>query len=231
MQVNRPLRSEFAEVIAGLAWDVALLQEAPPGWLRPLGRAAGASGASALTSRNFLHLVRAALARLNPDLIASNEGGSNQVLARPPWRIAGVARWTTTTRPERRRMLLVRLQAPGGEEIVVANVHLSTAHPYDEALAAAEHAVAWSEGTPLVFGGDLNVRPEQAPRLFAELEHGHALVGPTAPDGIDHLLTRGLARRDSPTALADSAREVAGGEGRAIRLSDHLPVVAAFEVE
>src|SRR5205085_6040753 len=113
-----------------------------------------------------------------------------------------------------RRMLLVRLRAPGGEEVVVANVHLSTAHPHDEALAAAEHAVAWSEGTPLVFGGDLNARPEQAPRLFAELERRHALVGPTAPDGIDYLLTRGLARRGYPSSLANSASVVIRGQRR-----------------
>ncbi|MDQ3936343.1 MAG: hypothetical protein M3340_17120, partial [Actinomycetota bacterium] len=106
VQVNRPLRREFAEYLAALDWDVALLQETPPRWLRPLCRAAGASGTSALTSRNSLAFARAALAWLNPDLIASNEGGSNQVLARPPWRIESVRRHVLAQRrPERRTMI------------------------------------------------------------------------------------------------------------------------------
>ena len=45
-------------------------------------------------------------------------------------------------------MLLVRLREPRGAELVVANVHLSTVDPTDEALAAAQYAVAWSEGAP-----------------------------------------------------------------------------------
>ena len=230
-QVNRPLRSEFTALLAGLAWDVALLQEVPPGWLRPLAAAAGAGGASALTSRNFPHAPRALLARLNPDLIASAEGGSNQVLARPPWRIAHVARRTTAERPERRRMLLVRLRGPDGAELVVANVHLSTANPAHEALAAAEHALAWSEGAPLVFGGDLNLRPDRAPEAFAELGARHGLAGAAAPEAIDHLLVRGLVPLHEAEALPPSAREAPGRDGLAIRLSDHSPVAATFEVE
>ena len=54
VQVNRPLREEFIRLLSGLEWDVALLQEAPPRWFRPLGTTLGASGALALTSRNFL---------------------------------------------------------------------------------------------------------------------------------------------------------------------------------
>ena len=229
--MNRPLRHEFAALIAGLPWDVALLQEVPPGWLRPLARAARAGGASALTSRNFLHAARAALARLNPDLMASAEGGSNQLLVRAPWRIVEVARRTTAERPERRRMLLVRLRQRGGPELVVANVHLSTGDPAEEALAAAEYAVAWSDGTPLVLGGDLNVRPNRAPQVFAELERRHSLTGATAPDAIDHLLVRGLVPLHEPNRLPPSACEVPGRDGLVIRLSDHSPVAATFEVE
>jgi endonuclease/exonuclease/phosphatase family metal-dependent hydrolase len=229
--VNRPLRREFAALVAGLPWEVALLQEVPPGWLRPLAGAARASGASALTSRNFPHAARAALALLNPDLMASAEGGSNQLLVRAPWRIVDVARRTTAERPERRRMLLVRLRQAGGPELVVANVHLSTGDPVEEALAAAEYALAWSDGTPLVLGGDLNLRPNRAPPVFAELERRHSLTGATAPDAIDHLLVRGLVPLQEPERLPPSAREVPGRDGLAIRLSDHSPVAATFEVE
>ena len=42
--------------------------------------------------RNLLAAVRAASAQWNPDLIASNEGGSNIVLVRSPARIVEVQR-------------------------------------------------------------------------------------------------------------------------------------------
>jgi len=237
-QVNRPLLREFAAVLArlpagaqGEGWELALLQETPPRWLRPLCEATGASGASALTSRNFPHFARAAVARLNPDLIASNEGGSNQVLARPVWALAEVARETIAVRPERRRMLLVRLHEPLGRSLVVANLHASVGGRPDEVLDAADRAVRWSEGAPLVFGGDLNLRPEQAPDAFLELERRYGLRGVTAPGAIDHLLARGLTVREGPRAIPPEGRELPATGGRAIRLSDHSPVVGTFEVE
>jgi endonuclease/exonuclease/phosphatase family metal-dependent hydrolase len=230
VQVNRPLLAEFAALLAGLPWEVALLQEVPPRWLRPLGRASAASGASALTSRNFPHLARTALARLNPDLIASHEGGSNVVLARAPWWLVEVARETIARHPERRRMLLVRLREPSGRELVVANLHASTGGKAREVLAAAERAAAWSGEAPLLFGGDLNLRPGEAPDAFGELERRHGLSGVTSPGAIDHLLARGLSVLDEPRAVPPEARERQAEGVRAIRLSDHSPVVATFEV-
>jgi endonuclease/exonuclease/phosphatase family metal-dependent hydrolase len=230
-QVNRVLLTEFAALLAGSEWELALLQEAPPRWLRPLCEAAGAGGASALTSRNFPHLARAVLARLNPDLIASSEGGSNQLLARPPWRVVAAERVTIANRPERRRMLLVRLREQTGRELVVANLHASTGGHPGEVLAAAARADRWARGAPLVFGGDLNVRPEQAPEAFALLERRHGLRGATAPDAIDHLLARGLRVRDAARRLPPQGRELPEASGRVIRLSDHAPVVATYEME
>jgi endonuclease/exonuclease/phosphatase family metal-dependent hydrolase len=229
-QVNRLLLDDFAALLAASEWELALLQEAPPRWLRPLCRATRAGGASALTSRNFPHLARASLARLNPDLIASNEGGSNQSLARSPWRIEDVARVTIARRPERRRMLLVRLREPAGRQLVAANLHASTGGPADEVLAAAAHADRWARGAPLVFGGDLNLRPGRAPAAFELLERRHGLRGATGPHAIDHLLVRGLTALEPPRLLPPHDREVGEPGGRAIRLSDHAPVVAAFEV-
>ncbi|MEA2350070.1 MAG: hypothetical protein QOG86_1011 [Thermoleophilaceae bacterium] len=230
-QVNRPLVDEVAGLLAALPWDVALLQEAPPHWLRPLAAAAGAGGASALTSRNFPHVLRAALARANPDLIASNEGGSNQLLWRPPWTAAEVERVTIARRPERRRMLLARLREPGGRELAVANLHASTGDQAAEVLAAAERAARFAAGAPLLFGGDLNLRPARAPEAFAALAERHGLAAPTATGAIDHLLVRGLRATEAPHALPPERREVRDRDGLAIRLSDHAPVVAAFEVE
>src|SRR5919108_5974941 len=123
-QVNRPLNAEFATTLAGYEWDIALLQEAPPRWLGALARSAGArSAASALTAPNFGAPLRRWLADRNPDLMGSREGGSNQLLVRPPWRIVDARRLTLTRRPERRRLLWVRLAGPGGAEVAVANMH------------------------------------------------------------------------------------------------------------
>ena len=128
-------------------------------------------------------------------------------------------------------MLLVRLREPRGRELAVANLHASVGGRAGEVLAAAERAVLWAGDSPLVFGGDLNLRPEEAPAAFRELERRYGLRGATAPRAIDHLLVRGLTVRERPRALAPSERELPEIEGRVIRLSDHSPVVAAFEVE
>jgi endonuclease/exonuclease/phosphatase family metal-dependent hydrolase len=233
VQLNRPLLAEFARVIAALDWDVGLLQEVPPRWLRPLCRATSASGASALTSRNELAAVRSALAWLNPDLIASNEGGSNQILVRPPWRIERVRRHTLTGEPERRTMLWALLRGPGGRELAVANLHATTGHGEDarrEVVAAAELAAEWAGDAPLVFGGDLNLRPARAPEVFGELADRLGLSAATAPDAIDHLLARGVNVVEPPRALPSEARELTRSAGLALRLSDHAPVLFAFEV-
>src|ERR687893_687472 len=88
VQVNRSLLDEFARVLDGFEWDVALLQEAPPRWFGELRRRTGAGGVRTLTSRNVFPPLQGVLADWNPDLIASWEGGSNQILVRPPARIA-----------------------------------------------------------------------------------------------------------------------------------------------
>ena len=232
-QVNRSLRREFTEVLASIPWDVALLQEAPPRWLPRLEHDLGAEGALALTSRNFGAPLRSLLAWLNPDLIASNEGGSNQLLVRPPWRIADVREHEASPKPERRVMLWVKLEAPGGRVLCVANLHGTTPgkpHGPAELLAAAELAVEWAEGAPLIFGGDLNQRVSARPELFAELEDRFALAPPTPPPHIDHLLARGLDVVEPPHVLPDSVRRVPGSRGRVVQLSDHPCVAASYKM-
>ena len=229
-QVNRPLREEFAGVLASYDWELALLQEAPPRWLEELALGSGASGALARTSRNLLPPVQAALADWNPDLIASWEGGSNMLLVRAPARIASTRRMTLARRPERRRMLFARIEAPGGRELCVANVHLSTdsRRAAAEATRAAAQAVEWAGATPLVFGGDLNLRPALSPEPFDALRDDFGLGPPTAPRAIDHLLARGLRLVQAPRRLEPEERELERADGRRIRLSDHAPVAAAF---
>ncbi len=230
-QVNRPLLDEFAGLLDGWDWQLALLQEVPPRWLAPLARRCAASGASALTSRNSLAFLRAALAQHNPDLIASNEGGSNMVLVRAPGRIMAVERMTLATRPERRRMLLARLELASGRPLAVACVHLSvpgTRQAHGEVVRGAERAIEFAGADPLIFGGDLNLRPAREPGAFAELDDRLGLARPTGPDAIDHLLARGLDIVEPPRALPATAREVREPDGLCVRLSDHAPVTATF---
>jgi Endonuclease/Exonuclease/phosphatase family len=227
VHVNRRLLAEFGERLAAYEWDVVLLQEAPPDWLAPLAhRSKATGGASALTARNFGAPLRRWLAERNPNLIGSHEGGSNQLLVRPPWRIVETRRLTLARRPERRRMLWVRLHGPRGAAIAVANVHLTSMDSPKagrEALRAAAHAVAWTGDDPLIFGGDLN-----APDSFRELDERYGLLPEPGPMTIDHLLARGLEIVDFPCALPPEARELPEQGKRLLRLSDHSPVFASF---
>ena len=233
MQVNRPLRDEFSTVLDGLPWDVALLQEAPPTWHPALRERCSAVGALGLTSRNELGRLRALAARANPDLIASNEGGSNMVLVRAPGSIEEVRHVRLATRPERRALLLARVAPPGGTPLAVACMHLSvgsTGTGVAEVERAARLAVDYAGDLPLLFGGDLNLREREHPDAFARLREQFGLAGATAPGAIDHLLVRGLGVLDAPMALPAEARELRVEGARSLRLSDHAPVVGRFEV-
>jgi len=231
--VNRVLRDEFAALLAREPWDVALLQEAPPHWLRPLSQAARASGSSALTSRNLGAFVRRRLAEWNHDLMASGEGGSNQVLVRGGWRIAETRRLTLTLLPERRRLIWVRLRHADHGEITAATLH-ATAHDPEAAARdvrrGARAAGAWSAGLPLVFGGDLNLRMTERPEALEQLGVELGLEGARAGRALDHILVRGLETQSPPAPLAAERREVRDPEGGRMRLSDHAPVVATYVI-
>jgi hypothetical protein len=108
-QVNRPLLDEFGDVIDRLDWDLALLQEAPPRWFAELARRTRSNGLRVLTSRNLCPPLQGRLADLNPDLVASSEGGSNQILARAPLTTVEHHRLTLAWRPEQRRMHWARI--------------------------------------------------------------------------------------------------------------------------
>jgi endonuclease/exonuclease/phosphatase family metal-dependent hydrolase len=231
VQVNRDLTAEFAQLLAGAAWDVALLQECPPRFAEPLARACGAEWQRALTSRNALGPLRGLLARQNPDLMASGEGGSNLILVRVPGKLGGIAERREIAihegEPERRAMGFVRT-ASG---LCVANLH-ATAHWPDlaaqDVVKGARAALEWAGGAPLIFGGDFNLRPGKQPRIFERLREEFGFDGPTTgPTAIDHILCRGLEVLDPPRAWPAEQRELPF-EGRALRLSDHSPVQARF---
>ncbi len=232
VQVNRDLGSEFATMLAASAWDVALLQECPPRFEQPLSRACGAEAHRALTSRNSLGPLRTLLARQNPDLMASGEGGSNLTLVRVPGRLGGIAERRELTihegAPERRAMALTRT-ASG---VCVANLHATNDRPdlaTADVLRAARAAAEFAGDAPLIFGGDLNLRPTEDPAIFERLREDFGLAAPTAPRAIDHLLTRGLEVLEPPTAWPPQRRELPL-DGRALRLSDHAPLQARFAV-
>jgi endonuclease/exonuclease/phosphatase family metal-dependent hydrolase len=233
VQVNRVLREEFMGWIAEHDWDVALLQETPPLWFRALGRRARSHGVRVLTSRNVLPPLQRAAANLNPDLVASWEGGSNQLFVRAPGRVLEQRNMTLTLRPERRRMIWARVRLPGGETVCVANLHASAGLPHKaagEVIAAAGSAVEWSAGDPLVFGGDLNLRPANDPLPFAELRERFRLGDATGPQAIDHVLARDLEVVERPRRLPAEERELPHPGGLRLRLSDHAPVIASVEV-
>jgi len=250
VQVNRELIDEFATLLAGAEWDVALLQECPPRFAAPLAKACAAEAHRVLTSRNSFSALRTFIARRNPDLIASGEGGSNLTLVRSPFRCAlctpgeqkahrsgGVVERRElaihTGRPERRAMAFTRvaIDSEDGGQLCIANLHATNDRPdlaTADVLRAAEAAVQWAGGAPLLFGGDLNLRPAEDPGAFEALRERFGLSAPTHPKAIDHLLTRGLDVIEPPTPWPAERRELPD-RGRQLRLSDHTPVQARYK--
>ena len=223
VQVNRDLWREFTDMVCRAGWDVALLQECPPRWEPGFQRECGAESHRSLTSRNQLAAISWWIARRWPDLIGSSEGGSNLILARGSAGSITERRELTIRerKPERRTMAFARLSSG----LCVTCLHASTSPPRaeEELLLAAERAIEWAgKDTPLVFGGDFNVRPARS-RIYDELGSRFGLHGITAPDSIDHLLTRNVEVPSPVRAWPPEERELSE-DGLALRLSDHAPV-------
>jgi endonuclease/exonuclease/phosphatase family metal-dependent hydrolase len=188
---GRSLLNEFAQTLARWEWDVALLQEVPPWWPQPLAAASGANERHVLTSRNAGLAARRAIASRRPDLLKSNGGGANVVLVRGEIRAHRTHRlcWF----PERRWAHGVQL----ADDSWVVNLHASTG---PNALRDTLRATRGPWGTPLLLGGDVNVKHPQLPGLVY-LGGNH----------VDHFFSDGRA-----------ARRVEVLERG--RLSDHPPV-------
>ena len=239
-QVNRDLYAQFSAVLAGAEWDVALLQECPPRWAERLAHDCGAEAHLALTSRNLpFPALQGVAARFNPDLIASWEGGSNLTLIRTSAvggsPIAEREELVLATKPERRVMAFTRLRTG----ICIANLHASAPKEMAETELprAAAAALHWAGGSPLLLGGDFNIRPERSPQVYERLESEHGLSSPIPGNVIDQLLARGLDPVEPPARWKPEDREVPdptaspGASRLPIRLSDHSPVRARFAAQ
>jgi endonuclease/exonuclease/phosphatase family metal-dependent hydrolase len=230
VQVNRDLLAEFATVLGQAEWDVALLQECPPRYAEPLARACEAEAHRVLTSRNSFAPLRRVLTRINPDLIASGEGGSNLTLVRSVSPLGSIVERRQVAihlgKPERRAMGFVRTAS----DVCIANLHATSNNrplTAEDLRLAARTAVEWAGERPLLFGGDLNLRPAEDPSVFDELRETHGLDGSTGPHAIDHLLSRGLTVEAPPAQWPPQRRELPSN-GLALRPSDHTPVEAGF---
>jgi len=229
-QVNWDLFEEFAELVDGAGWDVALFQEFPPSWKAKMARACGADAHRVLSGRNWLQPLTSAIGRWRPDLLGAWEGGSNATLARgAAGGIVERRRIVLTWRPELRVMALTRLESG----ICAANLHVSTnwGSAERELLSGAERAIQFAGGQPLVFGGDFNVRPRDSD-VFDRLRDRFGLSPPTAPDRLSHLLVHGVELVDPPAAWPPEARDMIDPDtGLKIRLADHNPVQSTIRLD
>ena len=137
----------------------------------------------------------------------SNGGGCNAVLVRG--QIATCRSLRLRTWPERRVAALLRL--PDGTCVVNYHGSSRTDLAQAELRRLCQHALAWAGASPLILGGDLNLRKPQTP---AELVH-------VASRDVDHLFARGLKATSAPRLLE---RTVTRASLR-LELSDHLPIL------
>jgi endonuclease/exonuclease/phosphatase family metal-dependent hydrolase len=183
----------------------------PPWWPPTLAARAGAQQCTALTSRNALLTLRRAVAERRPELIKSNGGGCNAILARAA--IAEHRSLRLRVWPERRVAQLARL----ADGTCIVNFHGSAR----AGLAAAElerlwdGALAWAGEEPLIVGGDLNLRSPVAPAR--DILH-------VAARDVDHLFARGLTALGAARQL-ERRVPLALGE---VELSDHIPLVVSL---
>lgn len=222
--VNRDLSLEFTAFLAASDWEVALLQEVPPRWAGSLAEATGSHRVRTLTSRNWMRPLTFPLARVRPQLVGSWEGGSNLILVREDRRrgldLAGRHSKTVSRLPERRTVTIVKLE----NGLCIANLHAGTGQrAADDVITAARFATDWAGTAPLVLAGDFNAGSRND--VFRRLETEFDLTGASAPDAIDHILTRGIQAAGTPVLWPPGRRDVPDERSdRLIRLSDHPPV-------
>jgi endonuclease/exonuclease/phosphatase family metal-dependent hydrolase len=214
---GRPNVDVISEVIAGYTPDVVALQEVQHRQARQL---AHRLEWRALWTRKhhpyspFVWWRTEGLAVLTPHDVADRVSASIS---------PGVTTWTY-----RHRVMMAVTVLRGGDSLRVANVHLGT-HGPDERIAQARRVVPTvGDRRPAVVAGDLNAADEvEVIREFGVLhlvDPGGDFTSPAiAPrQRLDYVLVP-----ESATVTADLTPS--GGE-QWDDLSDHLPVLVAFEV-
>jgi endonuclease/exonuclease/phosphatase family metal-dependent hydrolase len=203
---GRDSLEDFSRVLADWEWDVALLQEVPPWWPGLLARRLRCEQVSVRTSRNSLQPLRRFVAIRRPDLIKSNGGGANAILARVD-RIVEHRSLRLCRTPERRWAHGVQL----GYGVWFVNLH-GTAHAPERArrdlALAARAARTWADGMPLVLGGDFNLGAPEVEGLRS-----------VADSDVDHVLIGERVR------VLEAAQTLDRGT-----LSDHLPLAVTLDV-
>ena len=213
VQVNRPLLDEFARWLDGLEWDVALLQEAPPRWFAELGRRTRVERRARAHVAQLVARAPAARREWNPDLIASGEGGSNQILVRRPGRIARAPpaharRW----RPEQRRMMWTRVELPAAGDVCVANLHASAGLPRSARRRGAGRGGSTRSSGRAATRSSSAATSTCARRATRSRSRSCASASASASrpprSAIDHLLARGLEVVERPRRLRREEREL-----------------------
>ena len=260
LHLNRKLTDLMAERLATWSPDICALQEVPTAGIRRIAEITGMHPVWTTTGPLVGPVrMRDALAAYNPDLWRTHEGNANVILVGPRMalvegsqrvvRLNPVRTILRTARrlglergellrylPEPRRLVLVRMVAPGGAQIVVGCTHCHNArHPEVvgmEIARAAEAVHAAAAGAAAVLAGDLNAPPSH-PAMAALTAKGWDGAQPGGGMGIDRIVHRGMEVTGAVRRLAPTEREVGvtwRGVTRLVRLSDHDPVVADLRV-
>jgi len=155
----------------------------------------------------------------------------NAVLVRPPWRIveARVLRFPRPQRTVRRGAVVATLGRPGAR-LTAASVHLGlSAEERRRDARILTDALAGRE--PVILGGDLNEERDGEAVAWIGERYWDAFERGGEGDGFTFPASAPRARIDF-LFVSDGVRiERAWVGGGALTASDHLPIVAEFEIE
>ena len=232
----RPGQPAAPRRVRGRARRARVGRRPPPGGAAALvprrcARAPARTARSCRTSRNWCPPLQRRLADWNPDLLASFDGGSNQMLVRAPGTGARAA--PPDARPPARAAAhaLGAARASRGQACARRTCTPPRACPSVPRPRWCGRPSTRSPGRTATRSSSAATstcarRATRSPSRSS----ASACSSPRRPprDAIDHLLVRGLEVVERPRRLAPERRELTEPDGLRIRLSDHAPVSGAF---